>query len=211
MVYAMPVNPKFWSWKMIVISLVGLVLCAGLAMWVFAQREAQYVLEDLGGAGERKALILYHPSRDAHFTDELSLAVADGLRQGGYRVDRATLTGDTPGRPEGYSLLFVVSNTFVFTPDFPTLRYLKRATLRGIPAVGIIAGGGATARSEKMLAQSLAASGADVISMHAFWVTRPNDEKRSGGSNREIALQLARELGSTVASGQRALDASIAR
>ena len=41
----------------------------------------------------------FHYSRDAHFTDELSLAMAEGLKAAGYCVDLATLTGVTPDEP----------------------------------------------------------------------------------------------------------------
>lgn len=83
------------------------VLLAGAAIGtVFIEREARYALESLGGKGESKALIPYHPSRDAHFSHDLSLGIADGFKAAGYRVDRATLTSTTPNNPRAidYSL-----------------------------------------------------------------------------------------------------------
>ncbi len=186
---------------MILLSLVGLVLCGVAIVTVVVEREADYALQSLGG-GELKALILFHPSRDAHFTDDLSLAIAEGMKAAGYSVDRATLTGVTPDHPKGYRLLVVVSNTFFWTPDLPTLRYLKRARLDRIPTDGVIAGAGATTRSEQMLERSLTGSGATLIAMRAFWTARPNDGHRLDEPNREVALQLARQLGFAAATGE---------
>jgi len=159
-----------------VLILGGLVIVS-----VVVEHEADYKLQSLGGVGEPKALILYHPSRDAHFTDELSLAIGEGLKEAGYSVDRATLTALTPEQPSAYRLLVVVSNTFFWTPDLPTL--------------GVIGGAGSTSRSQQMLERALAGSGARVIGVHAFWTSRPKDEQRQTEPTREVALQLARQLG----------------
>jgi hypothetical protein len=186
---------------MTLLVLAGILLCSVAIVTVVVEWEASYTLQSLGGNDEPKALILYHPSRDAHFTDDLSLAVAHGLKAAGYSVDRATLTGSTPDQPKGYQLLVVVSNTFFWTPDLPTLRYLKRARLDRLPTVGVIAGGGSTNRSQQMLERSLSDSGASLIAMRAFWTLRPNDEQRLAEPNREVALQLARQLGFAAGTG----------
>ena len=191
----MPATKKFRWWKMILLTAVGLLLCGAAIVTVVVEREADYTLQSLGGDGEPRALILYHPSRDAHFTDDLSMAVAEGLKAAGYSVDRATLTSVTPDQPTGYRLLVVVSNTYFWTPDLPTLRYLKRARLHRVQTVGVIAGAGATTRSQQMLERALLRSGAALIGMRAFWIARPNDVHRLSEPNRDVALQLARQLG----------------
>lgn len=189
-------------WKRILLGVASLLLGGVVIVTVAVEREAEYTLQSLGAEGERKALILYHPSRDAQFTDELSLAIAEGLKASGYAVDRATLTGDTPAQPTGYQLLVVVSNTFFWMPDLPTLRYLKRARLDRIPTVGVTAGAGSTTRAEKMLEQALSDSGAAVVAMRAFWISRPNDELRLAEPNRAVALQLAQQLGFAAGKGE---------
>jgi hypothetical protein len=193
---------KSLRWKAILFALVGILLCGVAIVTVVVEREADYTLQSLGGLGEPKALILYHPSRNAHFTDDLSSAVAEGLKAAGYSVDRATLTDVTPDQPKGYRLLVFVSNAFFWTPDLPTLRYLKRAKLGGVPTVGVIAGAGATTRSQQMLGRALSGSGALLIGMRAFWTARPNDEHRLTEPNREVALQLAQQLGYTAGTGE---------
>ena len=186
---------KSRRWKVILLTVVGFLLCGVAIVSVVVEREAEYTLQSLGGDGGFKALILYHPSRDAHFTDDLSMAVAEGLKAAGYSVDRATLTSVTPARPKGYRLLVVVSNTFFWTPDLPTLRYLERARLDRVRTVGVIAGAGATSRSQRVLERALSDSGAALIGMRSFWTAKPNDAHRLSEPNREVALQLARQLG----------------
>lgn len=119
------------------------ILGVGLAIVsVMVQTEGDYVLEDLGGDGPRRAPVLYHPSRDARFSDDLSLAVARGLQEVGLSVHRATVTSGTPRQPQGYTMIVVVANTYYWTPDRPTRRYLARARLDGTPVLGLMAGAG---------------------------------------------------------------------
>jgi hypothetical protein len=140
-------------------------------------------------------LILFHPSRDAHFSDDLSMSLADGLKAAGFSVHRATLTRDTPPAFEGYALIAVVSNTYWWTPDLPTLRYLERARFNGVNMIGVIGGGGATERSQRMLDEALRKTGANVIHTRSFWLWRPNDESRMTEPNKQVALQLAKAFG----------------
>jgi hypothetical protein len=175
---------------------VGLILLTGLAIaTAIVETEAHYKHEVLTSEGNIKALILFHPSRDAHFSDDLSLALADGLKGAGFSVHRATLTRDTPAAPKDYALIAVVSNTFWWTPDLPTLRYLERARLDGIQAIGLIGGGGSTDRSQRILNEALRKTGATVIRTRSFWISRPNDEARMNEPNRAVALQMAKQFG----------------
>jgi hypothetical protein len=185
----------------------GVILLAALALvTAVVETEAGYRHEVLGGEGTIRALVLFHPSRDAHFSDDLSLALADGLKAAGFSVQRATLTRDTPTAPKGYALIAVVSNTYWWTPDWPTLRYLARARLGGINAIGLIGGAGSTDRSQRILAQALRKSRANVIRTRSFWLARPNDETRMDEPNRAVALQMARQFG--VSAGQIVLASS---
>jgi hypothetical protein len=54
---------------------------------------------------------------------------------------------------------------------------------------------GATGRSERKLHEALQATGAAVLTTRSFWIARPNDERQTGRSNREVARRMARELG----------------
>jgi flavorubredoxin len=181
--------------KMIAIA-AGLILLLGLVVITFVvESEAEYKLETLSGEGNARALILFHPSRDAHFSDELSLALADGLKSAGFSVQRATLTHNTPDAPKEYALIAVVSNTYWWTPDLPTLRYLAHAKLNDAHTIGLIGGTGATGRSQRMLEEALRKTGANVLQTRTYWLFRPNDEARMTEPNREVAQQLAKQFG----------------
>ena len=176
----------------LLLALVGVVSIA-------VELEADDVQQALGPPGRAKALVLFHPSRDARFSDDLSLAFAQGLQAGGMGVDRATLTQHAPASAQGYALVAVVSNTYYWTPDLPTLRYLGRARLDGVPAVGLIGGAGATGRSQRLLDEALRGSGAKVLQTRSFWLLRPNDETRMNEPNRAVALDIARRWGTETA------------
>ena len=180
----------------IVAAMVVSILLIGLGvLTAYIEAEAPSRHESLGGAGQAKALVLYHPSRDAGFSDDLSMAFADGLKLAGLAVERATLTSATPASPKGYALVAVVSNTYWWTPDLPTLRYLDRARLDSIPVVALIGGAGATGRSQRVLEEALGRTGAKVLAARSFWLWRPNDEARMNETNRTVALDMARRLG----------------
>ncbi|MGE0157973.1 MAG: hypothetical protein AB7T31_01100 [Gemmatimonadales bacterium] len=173
---------------------LGLVLSAAAAIvlvTVAVERESDFAHEDLGGAGPGRALVLYHPSRDARFSDELSSAVARGFRRAGLAVERATLTTRTQARADGYAIVAVVSNTYFWTPDRPTLRFLRRARFDAIPVIGLMGGAGATGRSERLLHEALGRTGALSVETRSFWLWRPNDEARAEVPNREMAVERA--------------------
>lgn len=179
-----------------ILQLTGILFAAGVAVvTVVVERESRYALEHVSETGTPRALVLYHPSRDAHYSDDLSLGLAQGFAAAGFAVDRATLTAQTPSRPEGYAVIGVVSNTYFWTPDRPTTRYLRRARLQGIPAVGIMGGAGATGRSERMLGEAISAAGAQLLQTRSLWLLRPNDEARMNEPNRRVAVEQARQLG----------------
>jgi hypothetical protein len=178
------------------LALILVVACVGISIWV--ELEGPYVFETVGGtAVEGRALVLYHPSREAHFSDDLSLAFANGLMSEGFSVDRATLTAATSAHPEGYALIAIVSNTYYWTPDRPTLRYLARAHLGGVAVIGLLGGAGSTSRAQRVLQAALNHTGATVLGVESFWLYRPNDAARPSEPNRAVALDRAQQLGKT--------------
>jgi hypothetical protein len=183
----------------IVAGLVFIALVALAGVTLYVQAEADYRLETIAADGAPRALVLYHPSRDARFSEELSQAFAEGLIAQGFAVDRATTTGETPAKPEGYALIAVVSNTFYLNPDWPTVRYLKRADFNGVAVAGLIGGNGSTENAARILEDKLEATGGEVMSVRQFWIYRPNDRARTERPNREVAIEMAREFGADAA------------
>jgi hypothetical protein len=180
--------------KWILIGLVVAVLVSVLAVTIYVEREAPYRSEVLARGASGKALILYHPSRDAQFSEELTEAMARGFEDAKMTVERRTMTAETPARPEGFDVIAVVSNTFYAQPDWPTDRYLKRADLKGIPTLGIMAGAGSTERAEATLTKALTRTGADLRGVYSLWISRPNDPARQEEDNRKVAASMARQF-----------------
>ena len=164
---------------------VAAILTAGITIHV--QREADPRTETVSETGDRRAVVLFHPSRDAGFSDDLSLAIATKLAEDGFRVDRVTMTGQTPAIWPGVDIVAVVSNAYFWAPDRPTRHYLARADFSGQPVLGVIGGAGATGRSERRLHEALQATGGDVLAVGSAWILRPNDEARMDEDNRTVA------------------------
>lgn len=180
--------------RVMLVLVVAAVLVL-LVLTLVVQTESAYRLRPLGGTGDVRALVLVHPSRDSGFSDELAQAVARGLIEAGLRVNLATLTDATPARPQGYALVVVVSNTCWWAPDRPTRRYLARARWNGLRTIGLLAGAGATQRSQRLLERALNATGAGVVAVEPFWIWRPHDAQRTDQPSRAVAADRARRLG----------------
>jgi hypothetical protein len=195
--------------RRIIVVIALILLVGGIGITFYVEHEAEPKRESLSGHGDARALVLYHPSRDAGFSDEISLAVAQGLKDAGFAVDRETTTSSTSAKPQGYAVIAVVANTFWFQPDRPTLRYLARARLEEVKAIGLICGAGSTDRSERLLSEALMKTGANLVETRSYWISRPNDETRIEAQNRAVAIEKARAFG--LATGRNMLAASAAQ
>jgi hypothetical protein len=133
----------------------------------------------------------------------LSISVAQGLKNLGYSVERATMAKMTSTDLSDYAFVAVVSNTFWGTPDLPTLHYLARARLKGIPTIGLMCGAGSTDKSQKKLEEALRRTGASPVQTQSYWTKRPNDEKQMEAPNRVVAQQMAQQF--AVEAGRSAL------
>lgn len=178
--------------------LTGLLVFAAAAT-IFVERESEYLSEILNDTGELNALVLYHPSRDAGFTDELSSGVAAGLASAGFAVQRHTVTRNTPVPSSDINLVVFICNTYWWSPDLPTLRYLKRVNLKDTDVVGIVGGAGSTTRAARLFQTALMKAGANVLTVQEYWLYRPNDDTNlTGGDNRVIAVNEANALGASI-------------
>jgi hypothetical protein len=183
----------------IAVMLLIAVLLIALGVSWYVQREAPFEARIPSQDETPRALILYHPSRDARFSDDLSEAVARGFETTGLHVDIMTTTSQSPDQPRDYVLIAVVANCFFGRPDRPTLRYLAHADLTGMQTIGIISGSGATDSAQAILHQALAKAGASVIEVRPFWIKRPNDPARSDQNNRKVAGMMARAFAAKAA------------
>jgi hypothetical protein len=177
---------------LIVVLAVVLIGIVGVTAWV--QAEAPFRKDRLVNAGHAKALILYHPSRDAHFSDGISMALARGFEEADFEVERWTMTRQTPARPQGFDVIAIVSNTFFWAPDWPTQRYLARADLSGENVIAVLGGGGHTERAQVAFARDIGNSGARLLSIRALWTSRANEPGVNPAGNRQLAMQIAHRL-----------------
>lgn len=186
-------------WKWIVLGIVVIVIVAVVAITIYVEREAPFEQDRLAEGTAGKALILYHPSRDAHFSDELTNSLARGFADRNMAVERWTMTRKTLPRPEGFAVIAVVSNTFYQAPDWPTTRYLARAEFRDIPVIAIMAGSGSTDRAQLTLGNAIERTGARVLAVRSLWIMRPNEPGQPTADNRQAAMMIARQLAADAA------------
>lgn len=179
------------KWILLVMLLLAFATLVGILLWL--QTEATF-RKEIGQPAGKRALILYHPSRDANFSDELTQAMRAAFQGAGLAADRWTITRETPATPNGYEIIAIVSNTFFGAPDWPTVRYLKRARFDGQMVIAIMAGSGSTERAERTLRKLLDHTGANSIKVRSLWTMRPNQPGFDGPRNRQLALRFAREF-----------------
>lgn len=188
--------------KWIILAGLTILILGVLGVTIWVEAEAPFRKERLATGSAGKALILYHPSRDAHFSDDLTRALARGFEEEGLAVERWTMTRRTPARPEGFAVIAVVSNTFFWGPDWPTQRYLERARFDDQKLLAILGGGGHTDRAEISLIQAIKRTGADLLALRSLWTSRPNEPGAATAGNRALAMEIAegmaREAGSEV-------------
>lgn len=122
------------------------------------------------------------------------MALAHGFEADGFAVERWTMSRHTPARPRGFAIIAVVSNTFFWAPDWPTQDYLDRADLGGQNTIAIMAGGGNTRRAQLVLMREIQDSGATLLTIRELWTSHPNIPDTKPGSNREQAMQIARQI-----------------
>ncbi len=76
------------------------MVCVWIALTFWVQLESDAKTVDMGGAGPARALVIFHPSREAGFADALAEAVGEGMRAAGMKVERVTTTSKVPTRPD---------------------------------------------------------------------------------------------------------------
>lgn len=66
--------------KLVVLVLGVSLLTIAAIVTVFVEREGEYRQEVIGAAGRARALVLFRPSRDTHFSDDLSSQAETGVK-----------------------------------------------------------------------------------------------------------------------------------
>ena len=158
------------------------------------------ILNPTGAAGT--ALIVYHPGL-SKLQNELTSAFAMGLTDQGWRVERTTTSPAAPSDLAVYDLLVLGVHTYWWSPDDPTVRYLRRVgDLQAKPTVALLSALGATGRAERLTRARIEAVNGSVVDVQPFWVLRPNDESDPRPSP-DVALDMAYRQALAVAGGLR--------
>jgi hypothetical protein len=177
---------------------IGLVL---IMIWLqfSINRETVSTLEVINPQGKvGTALIVYHPGL-SDLQDQLTSAFTKGLSENGWRVERTTTSTSAPTTLTNYDLLVLGVHTYWWSPDGPTLRYLKRVgDLQEKPTLALLSALGATGRSERITRARIEAAKGKVVAVHPFWVMRPNKDSDQR-PNREVALDMAYQVGLKIA------------
>jgi hypothetical protein len=188
-------------WWRILLALIAVLALAWAGLFFYVQIETPSPLETLArGAGPR-ALVLHHPNPIDPFLTHVARSFTDGLIQAGWSVDGTNLHKGLEFDPAHYDLIVLGTNTFNWSPDWPTTSFLARSkALAGKPVVGIVTGFGSTARAERLFREALEKSGARVLDVRPFWEMRPNDKTQMERPNREVAHEMAARWAAEIAS-----------
>mgnify|MGYP001571433721 CR=1 FL=1 len=191
-----PVKPS--KKKIIAASIVGILIGIWIVFSVLVELEAFPQKETLYSEGQRRALIIFHPSWKYHFQEDLTSAFAKGLHVAGWAVDRITTGAKDLTDFYSYDMYVFGTNTYYWRPDLPTKRFLSGIDLRGKPAVGIVSGPGYTERAEAILKELLVRTNASAVAIHAFSLWSPNKESLIPNFNRQAAVESALKLGEEI-------------
>jgi hypothetical protein len=189
---------KLWPqkrWKKILLTtfLSLLIIAASLLAYasVVMNNDVITELTIKNPQGAKAALILYHPGLTS-FSHDIANAYTDGLVSNNWRVEITTPSTKAPTNLSKYDLLVILSNTYAFTPDKPTIRQTERmGNLGGIQTVLITLGAGSAQESKQSLESIVSASNGDVIQSLLLYNMAPNEGDKSAT---EIAYQSAHQL-----------------
>lgn len=185
------------------IALVLLALAALLAVslgWLSwrIQQPVPGALERLHPDGDRRALIVYHPSYIDDFQQQITLRFAEGLAAAGWQVRRITADPAAIAALDlaSYDTIVFGTNAYYWAIDQPTQQVLDALPpLQRRFCAGLVSGFGATEAAEAQLRARLAGKGCFEPLVWTFGLMRPQEDPGLDPDDprphREIALELA--------------------
>jgi hypothetical protein len=189
---------KLWPqkrWKKILLTtlLTLLIIAASLLAYASVVMNNDVITELIikNPQGAKAALVLYHPGLTS-FSHDIAYAYADGLVSNNWRVEIATSSTQAPTNLSKYDLLVILSNTYAFTPDKPTIRQIERiGDLSRIQTVLITLGAGSAQESKQSLESIVNASNGDIVQSLLLYSMAPNEGDKS---STEISYHSAQQL-----------------
>ncbi|HAZ11224.1 MAG: hypothetical protein A2X86_08370 [Bdellovibrionales bacterium GWA2_49_15] len=186
---------SFAKKKAIAISIIGIIVLTIVILSILVELEAPPQKEILYSGGAKRALIVFHPSWKYHFQEDLTAAFARGLNSQGWSVDRITTSFKMLSDFNTYDMYIFGTNTYYWSPDLPTKRFLTDINLFQKPAVAIVSGPGYTERAEETMKELLDKANASIVTIHAFSLFRPSEKSLMPDFNHLSSVDTAFLLG----------------
>lgn len=165
-----------------------------LTIWVEQLRPAQ-TWEFPVQTPKGNILVLFNPDPIYNLDQQVAESFATAAQQQGWHSSIVTLAAADTIDPGRFDLFVFCANTYNWSPDRPTKKYIRKARwLEGRPVVAIIMGSGSTARSGRLLRELLQEQGAVIVQTTDLWLMRPNDESQTNRGNVSIARSKAEIL-----------------
>jgi len=182
------------SAKIVIPLVIFIVLLMGY-IWVevLSRQENPTDIQVHNASGSPKAFVSYNPGI-SDIQERVVTAFVNGLIQAGWQVDLTTTSKQTPTDLSNYDLFVVSTNTYWWSPDVPTRRYLKSLELDGLATAILVTASGQGGRALNRTEQLVANAGGNVIEKSALFVWKPNDDAQTSRPNKEVAEEIAYNL-----------------
>ena len=189
-------------WKRSLIA-AGVVASAWTALTIWVELPGPAVLVEVGDpAWSRRALIVYDPDPIYDLDAQVCRAFAEGLATDSMRSTIATVAAAGTLDPQSFDLYVFCANTYNWRPDRAITGFIEDPIdLHGRPVMAITLGSGSTGAAQRAFEAVITGKGAVLLDSRAFWLMRPNDERRMDEGNVDVALDLVREQAVGIARG----------
>lgn len=170
----------------------------GLTLWAeWGGAEQRLELKAQPKAPE--LLVAYNPDPFYDLDAQICEALAKALHAQGFTVTLAT-AGILEEKDHQHDLLICCANTYSFSPDFGIQSAVEDLVgEKAKEAIAITLRVGSTTCAQRRFQQFLGAKGLNLLLSKAYWLMRPNDERRMSEVNTEVAIKLAvKEVGQAV-------------
>lgn len=173
---------------------IGIALFWGILTF-FVQGEGPAFSSDFGELdAEKNALILYDPDPFYDLDAQVCLGMSETISAEGWRVQVKSVKAARQASLTDYDLYIFCANTYNWAPDRALVQLIKDwPALAGENAMAITLGSGSTARSQRLLEETLQAREVNLMDSHSLWLMRPNDEERMEERNVDVAVSMAQD------------------
>lgn len=182
------------STKVIMSILVfAILLIAYLWVEVLSRKETPTEIQVKNPSGNLRAFVSYNPGI-SDIQERVVSAFVEGLIQSDWQVNLTTTSKSTQTDLSDYDLLVISTNTYWWSPDVPTQRYLNKVELEGLATVILVTASGQGERAINLTESLVNKAGGRVIEKSKLYVWKPNDETQMSKPNKEVAEEIAYNL-----------------